>query len=91
MIAACRCTIGGAGGKLPLQRRNESQGMPNPPKTKNVIASVIQKKNDGWNARTAAVSLWCLAVAFVETPRMRFLQAMRSRVQPLRDVWRANR
>src|SRR5690606_10497961 len=42
----CRCTIGGAGGKLPWSAgRNE--WIPKPANTNRHIASVIQKKNDG--------------------------------------------
>src|SRR5687768_1481933 len=49
----CRCTIGGAGGKLPW-RAGTKDCIPKPPKTKNAIASVIQKKNDGLKRRTGS-------------------------------------
>jgi hypothetical protein len=44
----CRCTTGGAGGKLPW-RAGTKECIPNPPKTKTHIARTIQKEKDGRN------------------------------------------
>jgi len=48
----CRCTTGGAGGKLP-RSAGTNECIPKPPNTNSAMTSVIQKANDGLNRRAA--------------------------------------
>ena len=74
---------GGAGGKLPCSA-GKNEWMPNPPKTKNAIASVIQKKNDGLNLRRVAGAAAVAGTVMANPPDAgiaRFLQPTGTSVQ----------